>query len=619
MALARYEGTAVDTAGNVIPNATVEVRRDQPGRPVVPLWADREGTVALGNPILTDPQGGFAFHVAGGVFYIRIFTGPSQQPTFQKILRYVGIGTAAERDVEDLASALETGTATFATLPELQAFIPSDVGVGGKVTTGEDAGFYHYDTIAEEWVFDRYLYDTLARMNVTGGTADAIVAETATGVADSTVVMLWIEAPGDNTGPVTINGKEVLTAGGNSLIAGQWNEGRTYWFSDEGATYKLRTESDVDGIATQVEIWANEALANKNYAEEWAQSDDPITVEAGGDGVNDKSAKAWAADSADSAILAAGYAAGVNLPAIMPGDAGKQLFVNDDEDGYVLEEGAVVSYEPQSLTAPQQAQARENIGAAAYVSTSVARSISGLVPFNSASAPTNRIGISPGSARDKDNSLDIVLLAGIEKRIDQVFAGGNNNGGRDVATAFAANTGVHIFLIWNPTTEVADILFSQSAASPVMPTGFANRRRIGCFMLNASAQPYPGIWYANGDFYFKEPFLSASGVLANTTALTTLAVPAGVKMQARYNVVSDDSAGGNPAFGIVFSDPDLGPPVTNLGLLAYWKMAGGTDVGRVSSWTDTASRVYAGGFYGRATSTLSLYPVGWTDLRDEFA
>lgn len=337
MALARYESVAVNTAGDVIPNATVEVRRDQPGRPVVPLWDDRNGTVPLGNPITTDAEGKFGFHVTGGSYYIRVFTGPAQQPLQQYVRRYQAIGTAGERDVENLATALEAGTASFPTLTELQAFTPSaDEGVGGKVTVGIDAGFYHYEPLAdagERWVFDRPLFDTLARMNVTGGTADAIEAETASGVADSAVVMLWIEAPGDNTGAVTINGKEVLTAAGRSLIAGQWNEGRTYWFSDEGANYKLRTESDVDGIATQVEIWANETLANKNYAEEWAQSDAPISVEAGGDGVNDKSSKAWAGESEDSAVLAAGYAAGLNIAPILAGDGGKVLRANAEEDG----------------------------------------------------------------------------------------------------------------------------------------------------------------------------------------------------------------------------------------------------------------------------------------------
>ena len=288
------------------------MREDRAGRPVVPLWANRDGTEPLGNPIKADELGKFGFYAKGGSYYIRVFTGPSQQPFQQYVRRHQAIGTAAERDVEDLATALETGTATFPTLAELQAFVPSGQGVGGKVTTGPEAGFYHRNWETNEWVFDRPLFDTLARMVVTGGTADASEAATETGVADSAVVMLWIEAPATNTGPVTINGKPVLTIDGAALLAGQWLAGRTYWFTNEGEHYKLRTESDVSGLVAQAEAAATVAL-------------DAAGVAAGAAGA-----------SANSAAEAAGFAAGLNLPPILAGDFGKHLTVNVGEEGYVL-------------------------------------------------------------------------------------------------------------------------------------------------------------------------------------------------------------------------------------------------------------------------------------------
>jgi hypothetical protein len=309
MALARYESVATNTSGDVVPNATVEVRRDQPGRPVVPLWADREGTVALGNPITADGEGKFGFHVTGGSYYIRVFTGPSQQPLQEYVRRYQAIGTAGERDVEDLASALEAGTATYPTLPELQAFVPLEAGIGGNVTTGEDAGFYHYDFTGEAWVFDRPLFDTLARMNVTGGDANDIEAVIASGVADSAVVILWIEAPATNTAPVRINDIPVLTIDEEELLPGQWLAGRTYWFSDEGTFYKLRTESDVSGLVAQAEAAATAAQGAKADAE---------LAQTGAEAARDE---------------AQGYADGLNIAPIAPGDAGKLLQVNVTEDG----------------------------------------------------------------------------------------------------------------------------------------------------------------------------------------------------------------------------------------------------------------------------------------------
>lgn len=257
--------------------------------------------------------------------------------------------------------------------------------------------------------------------------------------------------------------------------------------------------------------------------------------------------------------------------------------------------------------------------ASSYVPTGVAKALLGLVPFNSPTNPTTRIGVSPGIGRDKDNGIDISLVTGIEKRIDQNWAAGNGAGGRDVATAFPAISGVHIYIIRNPTTAAVDVLFSQSATSPVMPSGFSQRRRIGAFMLDTSAQPYAGIWYANGDFYYKSPINQGSWPAESSSLFTTL-VPAGIKMQAHYTIVPDDGGSGNPAFGAVFSDPDLGPPPTNnLAWVAFWKASGTTGVDRVTTWTDTTAKVYAGGVFGRAASILNLYPLGWNDLRDEFS
>lgn len=143
----------------------------------------------------------------------------------------------------------------------------------------------------------------MARMNVTGGTADTIEAEIVPGVPAASVVMLWIEAPATNTGPVTINGIPVLTTNEEQLQAGQWVEGRTYWFSPEDGFYKLRTDSDVSDLVAQAEAAASAAQQDREDAE-----------------------------TASSAAVAA--AAGLNLPPVLAGDAGKALVVKPDETGY---------------------------------------------------------------------------------------------------------------------------------------------------------------------------------------------------------------------------------------------------------------------------------------------
>lgn len=98
MTMARYQFTVTDEAGNVIPEAHIEVRRERPGQPLAALKSNRAGTSALTNPFDADSEGFAYFHVSGGAFQIRAYTGPSGAPTFERIWRYVAIGLAAETD-----------------------------------------------------------------------------------------------------------------------------------------------------------------------------------------------------------------------------------------------------------------------------------------------------------------------------------------------------------------------------------------------------------------------------------------------------------------------------------------------------------------------------------------
>lgn len=98
MALARRQFTITDEAGNVIPGAHVEVRREIPGQPLASLFSDRDGTVGLSNPFDADDKGFAFFHVVGGAYQIRVYLGTSLAPTELKILRYVANGLNAEGD-----------------------------------------------------------------------------------------------------------------------------------------------------------------------------------------------------------------------------------------------------------------------------------------------------------------------------------------------------------------------------------------------------------------------------------------------------------------------------------------------------------------------------------------
>src|SRR5688500_7601386 len=93
MTLARWQATITDAAGNVLPAASITVRREVAGSPLAALFSDRAGATPIGNPFTAGPDGYAAFHVAGGAYRITASLGGVTREW-----RYVAVGLAAERD-----------------------------------------------------------------------------------------------------------------------------------------------------------------------------------------------------------------------------------------------------------------------------------------------------------------------------------------------------------------------------------------------------------------------------------------------------------------------------------------------------------------------------------------
>jgi|GEM_PF-6087722 len=255
--------------------------------------------------------------------------------------------------------------------------------------------------------------------------------------------------------------------------------------------------------------------------------------------------------------------------------------------------------------------------AASYTPNSVSRSISGLVPYNDAVSPLTVIGVSPRTARNSTNDVDIVLVSGILKRIDAAWAAGSGQGGLDTGTVAIYAT-YHLFVIRNPTSGAIDVLISASASSPLLPSGFTQFRRIAALKTNDNANIYPGVWYANGEFAFNPPPPHTMLAPTSVTLWETFG-PTGVKTKVKYMVNANDYDTGNPGFAVVFRDPALGIPTT-FGQFAAWKPDGIATTEVLEAWTDNLARVYQGGLFSRPSSQLlQSYIIGWTDHRDEFA
>lgn len=233
MAFYRFNGTVQDLAGNVVPNASIEVRNATGSRELVPLYSDRNGTQARPNPFSADNRGRFFFHTRGGVRRIRAYTGDSLNPTFETFWDFEPMGTSQEHDVEDLGVALSAGLIPVATVADLEGVTPADeeLNLGAIVLDDPDPennGYWTYDQVGNNWVFRRGLPDTFARLTLTGAsTPNALVTTVPSGVAQSHVEVFFFTVPTVNTGNVTLSiggepAKPVLMTDGNQFPAGSF-------------------------------------------------------------------------------------------------------------------------------------------------------------------------------------------------------------------------------------------------------------------------------------------------------------------------------------------------------------------------------------------------------------
>jgi hypothetical protein len=188
--------------------------------------------------------------------------------------------------------------------------------------------------------------------------------------------------------------------------------------------------------------------------------------------------------------------------------------------------------------------------------------IVGLTLSNDATTPLTKFGVAVGSARDSTNTTDLVLSAGITKSIASVWAAGTGNGCRDNASAYPINSYIHAFAIWNLSAPtVPDILTSQSATAPALPSGYTKFRRIGAMLTDASSNIRPFI--QTGRRFEQSTCvvdIAASTAQGTTPVLRQLiGVPLGVKVRPIVIFQTSGTVDDNP-YRAAYTDPDQGVP-----------------------------------------------------------
>ena len=104
---------------------------------------------------------------------------------------------------------------------------------------------------------------------------------------------------------------------------------------------------------------------------------------------------------------------------------------------------------------------------------------------NNIADPNNDIDFGAGNFTFSDFSGQAVASA-LTKRLDATWVAGTNQGGLDTG-AKTLNTWYHCYAIYNPTTLVADFIFSTNATTPnLLPSGFTKFKRVGSIKTNSS-------------------------------------------------------------------------------------------------------------------------------------
>ena len=112
------------------------------------------------------------------------------------------------------------------------------------------------------------LPNLLISYTITGGTENAIEAEPNLPVPDAAGEALFsIQIAQDNNGPVTINGKPLLTNSGNQIAAGGLVAGGIYLFLDDGTNFRLVSDQASAAIVAAAEAAQEAAEEARDVAE----------------------------------------------------------------------------------------------------------------------------------------------------------------------------------------------------------------------------------------------------------------------------------------------------------------------------------------------------------------
>lgn len=268
----------------------------------------------------------------------------------------------------------------------------------------------------------------------------------------------------------------------------------------------------------------------------------------------------------------------------------------------------------QSLTAAQKAQARANIAAA------LRGQIWGVTLSTAGSSAT--FAVAAGEAADS-TAADMMVLAASISKTTGAWAVGTGNGSFDgTGAAPSATAGsYHVFLIKRPDTGVVDVLTSNSATAPTLPTNYTLFRRIGSMKTDASFH-----WIAfiqiGDSFIWNVPTQDVNAETNPGTAARTktLSVPVGIVVEAMIAMTDNEGSLGSNHYVLVtpLAIADTTPSAAAFTYFTEWAVSGGTSFqynATTRVFTNVSAQIRVRQSASGAGDVFTLVTTGWIDRR----
>jgi len=220
------------------------------------------------------------------------------------------------------------------------------------------------------------------------------------------------------------------------------------------------------------------------------------------------------------------------------------------------------------------------------------------------------IDFTAGNFQFDDGSGQSVATA-LTKQIDASWVAGNNAGGLDTG-AVAIDEIYYMFAIYNPTTLTSDFLFSLSATSPTLPSGYTKKKKIASLTTDGSGNIRNGsyVFNPNGSyaFIYNSPISFSTTTLATTRTAIPMDCPPNTSVRINAKYQDNDASAGNV---IIFDSNrvDAAPTLSNSTLVTNNNLLA---IIQDFFIVDSSSQL----FYRAEDSTAILFEVanlGWFD------